>query len=288
MEKLQYKRERSGLWITIYHNDDSYSILTNKKYVELLNNFFPMFELNSPTKWRDSSNYEEMCTLWLPDGCYVDSDIERFKEWCNVATSEVLWLELNRNIYEFFDNELDFCIACDFNFVYGNGRTAIGEAEYQLKYNLQNLEEWQKIEYKDEIMNNMLHACRYIPIHDTNRWCLSPMPALESGKKKLAWGLSKEMSNQLRMNFVDATLLCDKPQMKQLSVGEKIQVWDDIYENGSVEIRCDVRNKNVLIIDDLYQSGTTMWEYAKYLKSLGARSVWGLVCVKSLKDSDNK
>ena len=58
----------------------------------------------------------------------------------------------------------------------------------------------------------------------------------------------------------------------------------DIYKNGKVEIECDVYNKDVLVVDDLYQSGATMCEYAKYLKSLGAKSVWGLVCVKSLKD----
>lgn len=41
------------------------------------------------------------------------------------------------------------------------------------------------------------------------------------------------------------------------------------------------------MVDDLYQSGTTMWEYAKFLKTLGARFVFGIVCVKSLRDSDN-
>lgn len=43
MARYQYKRERSGLWITIYHNeDDSYSISTGQKYVKLLNSFFPI------------------------------------------------------------------------------------------------------------------------------------------------------------------------------------------------------------------------------------------------------
>ena len=46
--------------------------------------------------------------------------------------------------------------------------------------------------------------------------------------------------------------------------------------------------KKVLIVDDLYQSGTSMWSYAKYLKSLGATEVLGLVAVKSQRDSDNQ
>lgn len=68
----------------------------------------------------------------------------------------------------------------------------------------------------------------------------------------------------------------------------KIETWNEIYYNGNVEITDEINEKNVMVIDDLYQSGTTMWEYAKFLKNSGARSVWGLVCVKSLRDSDNR
>ena len=46
-------------------------------------------------------------------------------------------------------------------------------------------------------------------------------------------------------------------------------------------------DKTVLIVDDLYQSGASMWTYAKYLKSMGANKVIGLVAVKSQRDSDN-
>ena len=46
-------------------------------------------------------------------------------------------------------------------------------------------------------------------------------------------------------------------------------------------------DKDVIIIDDLYQSGVSMWSYAKFLKSLGAKRVMGISAVKSLRDSDN-
>lgn len=75
--------------------------------------------------------------------------------------------------------------------------------------------------------------------------------------------------------------------MKQLSTKEKIGTWEKIYYNDGVILDNQVRGKNVIVVDDLYQSGTTMWEYAKFLKTLGARFVFGIVCVKSLRDSDN-
>ena len=43
----------------------------------------------------------------------------------------------------------------------------------------------------------------------------------------------------------------------------------------------------MLLVDDLYQSGTTMWTLARFLKDNGAKSVYGLACVKSWRDSNN-
>ena len=99
--------------------------------------------------------------------------------------------------------------------------------------------------------------------------------------------MAEEISKQLRLSFIKPILSCDKPQMKQLSIKEKIETWEKIYYNNVVILDNQVRGKNVIVVDDLYQSGTTMWEYAKFLKTLGARCVFGIVCVKSLRDSDN-
>ena len=99
--------------------------------------------------------------------------------------------------------------------------------------------------------------------------------------------MAEEISKQLRLSFIKPILSCDKPQMKQLSIKETIETWEKIYYNNVVILDNQVRGKNVIVVDDLYQSGATMWEYAKFLKTLGARWVFGIVCVKSLRDSDN-
>lgn len=283
--KHQYRRDRSEFWVTIYENDDaSYSISTNPKYVELINFFFPMFEDNSPTKWKQNEAYS---SLWLPKGCYNQNDVKCFMNWCNDATQDVLWLYLNKNISQYFNDELDFCIASDFNFVYSDGRTEIGEAEYQLKYNISNLCQSERVKYADIIINKMMDNCKYIPIRNKANWYLSPVPAIESGKEKLAWLLADEIAHCMGISFINARLKCIKPQMKQLSMENKIETWREIYSNDNVKIDKNVRGKNVIVVDDLYQSGTTIWQYASFLKRMGARRVFGVVCVKSLKDSDN-
>lgn len=285
--KYQFERTRSDFWITVHENDDAYSISTNDRYVDIINYFFPILERNSPTKWRKSENYANMSNLWLPEGCYDQNIMTEFINWSEEVTNNVLWLSLNKNIKEYFDDELDYCIASDFNIVYGEGRTEIGEAEYQLKYNIEDLSVTERNQYANIIMSKMLDNCKYIPFNNGLNWCVSPMPATEYGKTKLAWQMAEEISKQLRLSFIKPILSCDKPQMKQLSIKEKIETWEKIYYNNGVILDNQVRGKNVIVVDDLYQSGATMWEYAKFLKILGARCVFGIVCVKSLRDSDN-
>lgn len=284
-----YKRERSEFWVTIHENDnDSYTITTPEKYVMLINQFFPIFRMKSPTGWKASYTYPGLNNLWLPCGSCNSTAIENFEKWCECVIKDMIWLGKNKNIEKYFENELDFCIATDFNFYYGADRTKMGEAEYNLKYNAQNLDAEQESEYSNFMTNRMLECVRCIPIHRKEEWLVSPMPATLADREKIAWQLAEILADYLELDFIEPSLQCKKPQMKQLTVSEKINVWDDIYSSGNVFLKDDIMGKNIILIDDLYQSGTTMWQYAKFLKQLGARSVWGLVCVKSLKDSDNR
>src|SRR5258708_4394663 len=59
------------------------------------------------------------------------------------------------------------------------------------------------------------------------------------------------------------------------AVEKKIPIWQDLYNQGCVVLTEDVKGKLVVVIDDLYQSGATMWAYAEFLKSQGAVHVFG-------------
>lgn len=285
----QYKRERSEFWITIHENEnDSYTITTTEKYIIIINRFFPLLQMISPKGWTESNMYPGLYNLWLPTGVCSPATIEDFMSWCERVTQDVLWLGKNKNIATFFEDELDFCIASDFNYHYGADRTEMGEAEYNLKYNIHNLSASEKSAYLDFVMNRMLESARYIPVHKGGEWVVSPMPATVTGRDKLAWQMAENLAEHMGFELIVPHLCCEKPEMKKLAIEEKINVWNNIYNSGNVTIEDDIMRKNVILFDDLYQSGTTMWQYARFLKELGAKSVWGLVCVKSLKDSDNK
>ncbi len=77
--------------------------------------------------------------------------------------------------------------------------------------------------------------------------------------------------------------------MKGLPVAEKIPEWEKVYRcQDCVKLQGNVKDRTVVVIDDLYQSGATIWCYARYLKRCGAKYVLGVPCVKALKDTGNR
>jgi predicted amidophosphoribosyltransferase len=43
----------------------------------------------------------------------------------------------------------------------------------------------------------------------------------------------------------------------------------------------EIQGKNILLVDDIYQSGFTMHEVASTLRALGAKGIYGLVATKA-------
>ena len=90
------------------------------------------------------------------------------------------------------------------------------------------------------------------------------------------------------ISLVVSKLIEEKSKLKDESIIGKYLIWQKIVDNDGITLLDSVQDKRILVIDDLYQSGTTLWSFAKFLKSRGARSVYGFVCVKTRGDSDNR
>lgn len=72
--------------------------------------------------------------------------------------------------------------------------------------------------------------------------------------------------------------------LKECSLEEKWQVWEEAdfsYNEPSLD------GASVFVIDDKYQAGVTIHYFGSLLEKLGARSIYGLCMVKTLRDTDN-
>ncbi|MDD4689853.1 MAG: hypothetical protein PHE51_08940 [Eubacteriales bacterium] len=283
----KFSKQRSKFYLQIFENDDNITLSANKFAKKLINNYQDIIEDLSPTGWKKSKNYDDIYSLWLPND-KIDYDIiDNFVKWAETCNN-CIWVTLNKNIEEYFDEDiLDFCICSDWNYTFDgkSGRTEIGEVEYRLKYVGQLS--------KDDglLIEQYLTKCISCISNSLDDVLVTTIPAIKEKQNKASWLLAEFVADELETDFLKTTLLKDKPQMKSLDVSDKIKTWREIYATYPIETSIDsdeLYGKTILIVDDLYQSGASMWCYAEYLKYLGASNVLGIALVKSLKDSDNK
>jgi hypothetical protein len=239
----------------------------------------------SNTGWRNSKSGKAKFAFFKDLDANEVEQIQSFIE----DYKRLLILGVNRNIRNHFENELDFCVALDYNFQRDETRTVIGHLEYLAKYRGSE-------DAIEELIALLTHAIQRIPCGGSLRRCLSYVPPSLDKDFHLPEILAARLANRLGSFFfpsrdgplVYPTLHTNKRSSKDLPVKQKIAEWGSIIQRRAVVLSRSVEGYTVYLLDDLYQSGVTIWSFAKYLKSVGADAVYGLVCVKSLRDTDNR
>jgi len=242
----------------------------------------------SNTGWRDSKSAKTKFAFFKS---LTSAEVERIKQFIRDYERLVI-LGLNKNIEQCFTNELDSCIALDYNFESREHatRTEIGELVYRAKYKGSKGAVQKIVQHLESAIKRVPGRRRGLPS------CVSYIPPAPDKLYDLPRELAKLLAMKLEgtqllrkgIPLVRPVLEVNKPIFKELMVGRKITAWEKILSEGRIRLSGSIEGCAVYVIDDLYQSGTTMWSYAKYLKSLGASAVFGLACVKTLRDTDNK
>ena len=286
---FECKRNRSKFWLRIHENDDHINISASRTAQALIQRVFPHFEMDSPRGWCQSRNYPDMYNLKLPDDCFSWQDLDDLKLWAKEA-NKLIWLNTNKHTEPYFiGSELDFAVAFDWNFDFSsNERTPVGYAEYLLKYRAKYLSEDRRREQVGKMARAVQRCVSALPI-DVNEYVVTTIPATAEDQMKLSWKLARFIARSNGMPFVGVTLSRAKPQMKTLPLPEKIRTWREIYaDNDWVIVPSEICGKNVLIVDDLFQSGASILCFAEFLKnSLGVQEVMAVTSVKAQKDGDN-
>ena len=91
--------------------------------------------------------------------------------------------------------------------------------------------------------------------------------------------LAKELSKNLVLPFLKDILLKIKPTRTQTEL--KKEERNKNIRNAFLCAKPDlIKNKNILLVDDVFTSGATMEECAKVLKNAGAKEVWGVAVAR--------
>ncbi|MDR2104845.1 MAG: phosphoribosyltransferase [Deferribacteraceae bacterium] len=167
-------------------------------------------------------------------------------------------------------------------------RTDLGEAVYQLKYNRAELTQSALKDYGNIIYKGFfVKMLSELPLRE-QQFLVTTIPYHKTGQNSLTRDILRAVLRDYKnSSLLEGVLLNPKPSMKSVTLDVKKNFWDGIYKKGEVTFNIDVANKTILIVDDLYQSGTSINMYTEYLKSCLARVVFGLVLTKTLSSTDN-
>lgn len=116
-----------------------------------------------------------------------------------------------------------------------------------------------------------------------SNFILIPVPLNE---KRLKWRgfnqateISKELSKILEIPLVLNCLLKIKETLPQVKLTAEARK-ENVRGTFSCQNQKEILGKKILLVDDIYTTGSTMEEAARVLKKSGAREIWGLVVAR--------
>ena len=177
---------------------------------------------------------------------------------------------------------LSISIALDRNFIDNTSktkkRTKMGDREYNAKYKKDQ-------KYIDQIGEEVSRVIQDLPYD-----LICSVPAMPYKDFDLPSIVTKGVSKKFGKQDVTAGFVFKghKPSLKDVKFDEKWDVWERAQVSFQNSADFNVKGKTIILIDDKYQSGTTMQYIAMKLQQAGAREVYGLSFVKTMGDKDNQ
>jgi competence protein ComFC len=117
-----------------------------------------------------------------------------------------------------------------------------------------------------------------------NSFVIIPVPMHIKKKRRRGFNQSEEIAKLISKSTgipLSMTLIKikeTKPQM-ELNRSERLENIKNCFE---IKNKKEIENKTIILLDDVYTTGTTMDECAKILKENGAKEVWGLSVAREI------
>lgn len=105
-------------------------------------------------------------------------------------------------------------------------------------------------------------------------------------KKRLKWRgfnqseeIGKELAKSLEIPLITDVLLKMKATLPQVELSD-LEREENIKGAFLVTNREKIKGRKILLIDDVYTTGSTLNEVARLLKEAGASQAWGVVVAR--------
>jgi predicted amidophosphoribosyltransferase len=186
-----------------------------------------------------------------------------------------LWIEARSDLV-FIRSLFNTAVASCEHYI-GNSRSPIGSLEHSAKYEGNAAAKAQLVE--------ILHSVFERFHRDLGITALLSVPSSITGTTSLPNELAARLSHAIGLPDLSASVSWSGPKgkIKELGVDEK---WDALEKVG-LSIGNEIKGNNILLIDDMYQSGATAHFLASRLRAAGANDLHLLAVSKGKRDTDN-
>ena len=211
-----------------------------------------------------------------------------------------------------------FCLNCqrEGSFLCEDCKAILDISSSHQKFQTGNLSDlYYPLEYKNPLIKNLIKHFKYEPfikelakdltsliinhfqlldkkpsfLKKNPNYVLVPVP-LE--KRKLKWRgfnqseeIGKEISKFLNIPLINDILFKIKETPPQVELSEK-EREENIKEVFIIRNREKILGKKILLVDDIYTTGSTMEECSQVLKKAGATEVIGIVIARAAPGQD--
>ena len=214
----------------------------------------------------------------------INNDIKLFKSkygdgvWRSINNEEeyIKWSNFIKQYEDvvFLRDCLDVSLSLSMNFIENESRTEIGELEYQSKFNSDQNAEKKLVSLCEKWINKLPYY------KNADLICAVPSKTQDNLPQRIVSELKITATNISNTIFWDSKT---KNVKDAENVEDKIKILE---ESGfTIDNRGQLKNKVIILFDDLYMSGVTLQYIAMKLKEAGAQRVLGLTIVKSRSNS---
>jgi len=225
--------------------------------------FYPIFYEKTNIKLFKSTEYGN---FWL--SIREESEYKKIESFINEEHNTV-----------FLRDTLALSIALAENMKDSGVHTEIGELEYQAKYKQNRTAERQ-------LANLCTETIKRLPFYNATS-VLCAIPAKYNSNSSLPRRIAHNIAKNMNLKDISEGVSWENSKISLKNI-PKEQKWDiSCKRNLIVQSPVNIKGKDVILLDDLYQSGITMQYVAMKLQEVGARMIFGIALVKSRSDTDN-
>lgn len=131
-----------------------------------------------------------------------------------------------------------------------------------------------------QLLKKYLQALNFQKIISGNDWIVVPIPLTKHKKLKRGYNqaeiISQFLSKEFNIPFAIGNLIKIKETIPQAQTKTKIERLDNIRDSFKITEPDAIRNKKIILVDDVITTGATINEAARVLRNAGAKQIIGL------------